>query len=348
MRILVVDFWFGVTHKRLNIRTIEVLSKVFDVTVTDYNRYYGDSLELKDKVKFIPVNCNNRTSNKITRRIREIKNIINTARAIRNVDYDAVLVTGYEVTCAFVASFLFRKNRPLVLQYHQHVDQVSNGLKRIIFSIYKNRMFHCFLEEEYADFFKTVTRVSDNRVFVVHHPILSEIRNDHEGNTILGISSSNDLDLIKKVIESEKKLHVLENNKIKLILRAKGIEYKSESIDVNNRFLSAEEYEKLFDDSDTILVAPKKQEFRHRVSGTIYDAIASGKKVLGIDISIMRIMKSIAPSMFYILNENDLLNSIVEASKKKIVVSELENVRRRHSDEQLGKEYREMFETVVK
>lgn len=349
MNILVLDFWFGKTHQRLNKRTIEILRRNNNVLATTYGGYY-DSFTDDGKIQLINVKCRNRKTNKLFQRIQSVYNIIEAKKAVKNCSYDAILVTGYEVISVIVATWIFGTQCPLFLQYHQHIDQVVQGLKRRVFDMYKNRVHHVFLEEEYAEYFIKMTGVTKERVHVVHHPLLGEVIESgrSEGKDILGISSSNDDMLVEKIIELEKQEQKLEQYGCKMELRSAKSKYEGDKLCVDCSFLSAEEYEEKFNNAGTILVIPKKEEFIHRVSGTIYDAISAGKKVVGVDISIMRIMKSLAPSMFYTINENDnILERICELSILPIKESDVCKVRERHSDIALAKEYEDCFKELL-
>lgn len=346
MTILVLDFWFGQTHKRLNECTINILSLKNKVLVTNYNDYYL-KLENNNNVKLLDVKCSNKVGNKVYRRIEAVYNIIQSKKVAADYEYDAVLITGYEVISVIAAVIFFGTQKPILLQYHQHIDQVSRGLKKIIFCMYKRKVHHVILEEEYADYFSRITGLDNKRVHVVHHPLLGDVDNattKSNSKLILGISSSNDEKLVENIYKS-----IVENGQkqdFSMHIRSKKYKYESEQLLIDNKFLNSDDYRELFDKANAILVIPPKGEFAHRVSGTIYDAIAAGKKVIGVDISIMRIMKRIAPSIFYIISEDNLMESLNRAVMSELEQSDLERLRIRHSNLNLSNEYSVVFESI--
>lgn len=350
MKLLILDFWFGKTHQRTNKRTLQILSGISSLLVTNYKGYYENG-DVDGNIEYIEVKCHNANTSKLRQRLRSMYNIYESWKAVKNrTDYDAILVTGYEVISVAFMFLLFKTDKPIFLQYHQHVDEVSNRVKRFFFNFYKEKAYHVFLEESFASFFKEITHVKANRIYVVHHFIMDKINeNTNEGDLVLGISSSNDESVIERLIREERDNCLLKNNGIYMQLRSREHIFDDGYLKVDNNYLSAKEYKELYDTAGIILVIPKKEEFHHRVSGLIYDALSSGKKVIGINIEIMRIMNHYAPTMFYILDEGqsivDLVNTVM---KKRISDNDLQKIRRRHSDERIRVEYRKMFDQVLR
>lgn len=350
MKLLVVDFWFGNTHQRTNKRTLQILSRVADLLVANYDGYY-DELTVQGNMELVEVRCHNQSTSKLKQRFRSVYNIYETWKVIKKrTDYDAILVTGYEVISIAFMRIIFRTKKPIFLQYHQHVDEVVVPIKRLFFNFYKNKYHHVFLEESFAEYFLKSTRTSPNKVHVVHHFIMDKIVDDSPpSNLVLGISSSNDERIIENIIEAEKNKKFLENNGLKAMLRSSVYSFKNEYLNVENRYMDAQEYKQLFDMSDCVLVIPRKDYFQHRVSGLLYDALSSRKKVLGVDIEIMRIMNKIAPSMYYIIkDQDDLTDKILECANSEIDEKDLMRIREKYSDRRIENEYRSMFKKVVK
>lgn len=349
MKVLVLDFWFGQTHRRTNIHTLKILSDIGDVVATNFQDYY-DVYRNNDKFELINVKCHNKKTSKFWQRFRSMYNIWQTWKAIRDRDdYDAVLVTGYEVISVALFSILYKQRIPIFLQYHQHIDQVDKPIKRIFFDFYKNRMHHVLLEEQFAEYFASVSGVSEERIHVVHHMMLGSVEKKlSQSRFVLGIGGSNDERIVKKIIDEEKDTKSLFINGITVRLRSNQYHFKDENLQVDHDFLDAKDYKKLFDEAGVVLVIPRKEEYEHRVSGSIYDALSSGKKVIGVELRIMKIMNHYAPSMYYILRENeDLMEVIKKCLNEKIDKNDLVRIRRRHSDEALASDYREMFRRVL-
>lgn len=349
MKLLVLDFWFGKTHQRTNKRTIEILSKVTDLLVTNFNGYY-ERTETEDNIEYIEVKCHNQPTNKVRQRFRSMYNIFESWRAIKErTDYDAILVTGYEVISVAFMFLLYRTSKPIFLQYHQHVDEVGTRVKRLFFNSYKNRAHHIFLEESFADYFLKITHVDESRIHIVHHFIMDRINDGNDGgNLILGISSSNDESMIERMIREEQEKHVLKDSGLRMHLRSRLYVFNDDYLKVDNEYLSAGEYKELFDSAGMVLVIPRKEEFEHRVSGLIYDALSSKKKVLGVDIEIMQIMNHYAPTMFYIIKDGE---NVIEAVRKcagnRITEKDLKTIRERHSDDRIEDDYKKMFKKVI-
>lgn len=346
MKVALLDFWFGETHKRLNQSYIRLLSKFSEVYLINYSGYY-DEFSACSNIKLINVNINNKNRNKVMNRINYAKNILRTHNSLKRYykDIDYIFITGYECITITIYPYLFPRNIPAYLFHHQHLDQINHGIKGILFKIYQDKFKHIVLEKIFRNYLTNKLKVNEKDVFVLHHTLLSKSvikEKNNKVNLLLGISSNNDENIIKQIIDDEIYNKTLERHNYKMILRSHKYEYESFSLIVYNKFLSVEEYESLYSNADAILVLVVN-DFHYRVSGTIFDAVSQEKYILGVKIPIIKMYEKLYPSVFKSFSSYEDLKSILIKNDFNMLDKEVKNLKNRHADERITDELKQIF-----
>lgn len=346
-----MDFTFAITHKRLNLANYEVLARFAELYIVNTGHYY-DSLGKCPNVHLFHTDIAKKAKsrNSFTARVNILDNMRINGRMFkkyRKVKFDAVLVMGYEIL-TFPFYWLFMPwDVPVYLFQHQQIDELSNWLKRNVFSLYKNKVHHIVLEEIFLKFFKSAIKAQD--VNIVHNISYVHGKGEiaQEGKFISGISSNNDEAIIREIIEHQKEKHFLDKYKVKMYLRSKKYNYKDEFLEVNYRYLTDQEYDRLYKKTTAILAAVPRT-FVNRLSGPVLDAISDGKPVIGTPVPIHQYYHKIAPSMFKLFSSELELEKILEEDDWNIRKGELEKLQGKYVPDAIEKEYRKIFRRYLR
>lgn len=277
MRLLVADFLFVDAHKDMNINFINAISKFAQADVLSLNGYYDDQKEKfhNNNVSIMDVSVK-RKAGPLGTRSFSLELMKKAGENARKNGYDAVLCLGFETTLFGLGISSF-KGLPIFIFHHKNIDELSNKMKRVAFSTYKNRVFHVVFEEFFRDHLVKEIGVSADRVFTVPHPA-KPIKSVSTGKNYdcIGLCNSNDEGFIIDAIEKENVFH---EHGIHILLRSKTNEKKEGAVKVIRGFMEKNLYDELMAAGKTVFV-PLPETYVYRLSGSIYDALSRGKLVL--------------------------------------------------------------------
>lgn len=291
MKVLVSDFLFPLGHKKLNMYFIEILSNIADqVIVTNIGGYYEKFTNnniILNNIKIPKVLL--RTKSPVFTRIRALFIFFQTKKLYKKTKSDIIFITAFDtVTMAFCSLANLRKLN-MYLVHHNNVDELQSRIKILFFNLYKNNVRHLVLEHFIHERLETYFKYPNAKIFTILHPVY---QNEHIKLTkfkyhYVALSNSNDEKLIKKIIDIEKKEMLFSKNEIRIIIKSKEYTYKNDYLTVFRGFIDKESYEDLILNSiNVLLLFP--DSYKYRSSGTLIDAIGSGKQVVGTNIQLMR------------------------------------------------------------
>lgn len=354
MKIAILDFGMSKTHRRLNIRNFEVLSKLAELYIINSGHYY-DSLKTNKNIYLVETDIvtyrekykmqgTSKFSSFLGRKIIHHNMIENRKlfKAFRNEKFDYILIMGYEIITFALFRFYFPKNIPIYIYQHQQIDELNSRIKNFFFSTFKNKVNHIVMEESFLDYLVQEVRVQN--VFVVHflnEQVQRKIDN-HRTKLVLGVSSTNDEQWVKKIIEMEEKDAFLKKEHWHMRLKSQKLEYKDNYLFVDTSFFSDEEYYELFLKATAILsISP--DSFRYRLSGPVLDAIATGKIIIAKKTPLIKKYEKMAPSMFRVFSNVDELKALLTEKDWIINQDELHTMQHRHSESNVLSEYGKVF-----
>lgn len=308
--ILVVDFLYVLEHKSMNLLFIDALSKSFNLIVVAGNGYYKDEKAHFDNlgIKFIDISYKKR-SGKFGSRRQSFEIIKNTLKATKKLKYDAVFCLAFDT----ITLSLFNLNKgfqrkDIYLLHHRNIDELSNKIKSVIFSKYKNKINHVVFE----GFFKPgliEKGVKPERIFILPHPVTYNGNfSNHCIYDCAALCNSNDENFIDELVLKDK---TFRESKLKLLIRSK----KDRPLDLKSiTFLKGYVDQSFYNDSllnsKTVFV-PLPPSYIFRLSGSIYDALSRGKIVLTNSEYYYKELNSKYPGICYLISDADSLASFL-------------------------------------
>lgn len=346
MKLAILDFGFVRHHKRFNLANYQVLLKMAELYIVDTGHNYNSLAQYLDVHLFDPgIADKEKKLNSFAARIKILDFMrINGKlfKKYKNIRFDAVLIMNYEIL-TFPFYWIFMPwDIPVYVFQHQQLDELSNGFKRMIFTLYKNRVTHLVLEELFAEFLKNQIKVKN--IGVVHNIsyVFGKSGVVSKDTFILGISSNNDEEIIQKIIEHQQKNHFLEKYKTKMYIRSHKHTYTDHYLKVNDKYLSDQEYDNLYSQATAVLsLVPKN--FLNRLSGSVLDAISDGKPVISMPIPIHSYYQKQAPSMFKLFSNILDFEQILEESNWAINEVELKKLQSKYVPNAIEQQYRKVF-----
>jgi hypothetical protein len=351
MKILFLDFCYFRGHKKLNIQLLEILDRHYEVEVIAKKKYYSEEVKkslsntiFKEfEVYEEPLNS------PLFARIRIFHTMLKNFFMIRNINYDKIVIAGFENITLFLLGSLFFTRTETFIIHHQNTDELNNSVKLNLFKKNMNKIKHIVLEEFIRNFLTSEVGVKKSNAFYISHPLsnydttLEKIKSNSNKKLLVGLSNSNDEELIKELISSEKYKNMLRDKEINIVLKSKKYEFKSENIRVFNKFLERDEYDNYIRNADYFLML-FPATFKYRMSGTLIDSLSNGTKVIGTSIPCIKAFSERYPSICKAASSFDEILTI--ASETEItdkVSSEFKQFKQEHSFNSILNQFKEIL-----
>nr|WP_319473682.1 hypothetical protein [uncultured Sphaerochaeta sp.] len=277
-KLFIVDYIYAQGHQSVNFDIVSILSQNFKIRMVALENFY--SVKQKKNfsdlgVELIEYKMRYKKVNRYNSRINSIKHMIISSKYY--MKEDLIVVLAFD-TIAFLFGELFLpRTCRKILFHHNNTDELVSIIKRIIFNIYKNHVYHFLFQEDFCEYLSKKIKVDGNKFYYVPHPIhLRAKGNNIQPNTIVGLCRSVDESVVENFMEND---FFLNQSDIKIIIRSKRYRFESNNLKIINGFLEEAKYLEYLDIAAYILVL-LPETFQFRISGSIYDAISYGKIVL--------------------------------------------------------------------
>lgn len=346
MKILYLDFLCPKGHINLDINQINILSSIGDVIVVSKKGRYR---ELPFNVKNIENENIEIKKGKIKNRLSSLKIMLISAFESRKIEYDYILVSSYETIMFCLGRQFFKKNDKIILIHHFNTDELSNKTKAWFFKKYMNKVIHIVFSDFIKDYLIHKFDIDDNRIFVIPHH-MNEIK---DAGTLekefgcVGLSSSNDEEIIAEIVQNEKRKEVFKKNKFKLVLKSKNFKFDNGFLKVVNGFLEKNIFDYYINNAQSIYM-PFPSTYKYRMSGTLIDALSNNKVVYGSNIPMMQYYSNKYPKICKIVNSSDdfIESMLKNIHRKHNNYEEYEKFKRDHSKGAIEEAFKKMFKSI--
>lgn len=304
MRILYVNFIDNLWgHKRLDENLIEILSTFAEVTVISPNGWYE---YLSSEVKVINYNPKS-----IFRNISRISHYYSlkimkfAAKLDKKEKYDYIFVASFDTYALALGRLFFKKQNRLYVMHHNNTDMLSRKKVNFFFKTYVYKVKHIVLEKFIADYLIERYLLSSVNVLILPHPLYkNKSVSVLKKFVCVGISNSNDENLIKEIIVSEKENKILEKNNLFVILRSKTQTFDNGYLKVITDYLETDNYNYFINNACSLFL-PFPETFKFRMSSSIMDGLSNKTIVIGTDIPMLKTYSKKYPHICYIVKNSD-------------------------------------------
>lgn len=327
----------NVGAKYLDENIIESLSKYYDVTVAYPNGGYTRLPSNIQEYKFRYLFKNANTS--YLELLIETLHLLQIAIKLdKKLGFDYLFFASYE-TYTFCLSFLFKnRGKRVFIIENNNIDLTEqNRFKPFFYNLYTRKVNHVVLDEFIVPHLLKRYRIPKDKVFFISHPVneLAGFENEKKYD-VVGISNSNNQELISQFIEQEKKLGTVKNEKLTVILRSSREEYDNGYLKVFKGYLPHEIYDQYIKNAK-IIYLPFPKSFRYRMSGSLVDAFSNNIKIIGSKIPIFLYYEKKYPHICKTIDSADKFMDALHTLNRvdKDSISEFSDFRTSHSKEKL-------------
>lgn len=335
MRVLLSDFIIVEAHKPMIIDYIDIFSKISELSIISVNGYYENERKRFEElgIKILDIKCKKKIG-KINQRIFSYQLMKLTGKIIESGCYDINICLGYE-TISFAFGRRFIKQIPISIFHHKNIDELTSIYKRILFNIYKNKVFHFVYEQFFGEHLSQDLNVKKQRIFTIPHPVKRIDTNKDEKIVFdcVGLCNSNSEIFIKQCLDNEK---LFAEKNYTIVLRSKEKAIKVNNISIIKGFMEYEKYCKYLDRAKTVLI-PLPDNYIYRLSGSIYDALARKKIVLTNSRFYVEAYGKRYPGLcYYVESIKDLLSFLDNLNDAKDKSNIFEDFINEHSKDKIG------------
>ncbi len=263
-----------------------------------------------------------------------LSNVRTIIRYAKHNNINKVLCLTYDDISMFFASMLIPKRIKIFLMHHHNIDLLSkSSIKRLFFKLYSSRYKHIVLCEFIKKYVRDSLGVESSLIYVWPHPSYQTAKLPViQDIDCVGLSGSNDDELISKLIEDEKKNGVLKKNNLRVILKSHLYNFDNEYLKVFTGYLDRHVYDDYIQRARSIFIA-FPSDFKYRMSATLMDSLCNNKIVIGTDIPVIVNCKKRYPDIIKLYSSNDFVSSLVAIRETPIAKSEFEEFKNNHADD---------------
>lgn len=308
MKILYLDFLSPKGHVLQNTAYISMLSSFSEVYVVCDRALYSFASE---NIQVMDVDAHIRDG-QISTRWDSYRLMLRSLKVAKKIRPDRIFIASYDtlVFAALAKKFYSRYN--VFLLQHANIDELSNAIKRKAFDKYSQHVKHVVFVDYIKRYLCDTCNLDEANIFVLPHQL--NFYQNHEVTyeyDCVGLSNSNDEQVIQRIIDIEKERGLLKQNGKKVILKSKLSSFDNGFLKVINYFLSKDEFESYLSKTKSVYL-PFPMQFKYRMSGTLVDALSNRSIVYGTKIPIIECYQATYPHICKVVeSEERLLESII-------------------------------------
>lgn len=336
MKVIYLDFLIPKGHHNQNQYYISTFSQIGEVIVVTPPGFYDID---EENVLIVEDKHIGMSEGKFSTRMSVLKNMKIANRFVRKYKPDIIFISSYD-TFMFPLFYIMNRKRNLFLLHHNNIDELINPYKRKSFNFYMNGVKHVVFEEFIKEKLVRDYGISNSDVFLLPH----QLNVNDEGSSdepvlydCVGLSNSNDENIISELIEKEKEESIFKKNDLKIVLKSSEVSFDNGALKVIKGFLPVEEYNNYFNQTKSVFM-PFPSQFQYRMSGTLVDALSNNKRVISSDIALMQYYKDAYPNICYIFKDGDeLVRNLLCNIEDNRYLEEFDRFRSKHSSGNIKK-----------
>lgn len=359
MKLLLLEFYPERGHRQLFETTCALLSEYALVTalLPKGEAYSCKAEEVLDSPYGLQAL---RKGSRLRRSIATILYSLRIMRYAAKLDkknrYDSIICITYNELAFYFGRKFFKNPERLFLMHHNNLDAVANnGIKKRLFTAYVGKVRHIVQCRFIAEYLKKQYGVDEKRVLIWPHP-LNGIEKEYlaecskKALDCVGISNSNDENIIASIICQEEKTHRIKENALHIVLRSREQEYDNGYLKVIRGFLPKEEYDAYIARGKCIFL-PFPLDFKNRMSGTLIDAFSNQKPVIGTSFELIKASVKAYPHITKLFSAETFVEDVKSLTRISTGLHREEEFQRflqLHSSELLGEKMYRQIEAALK
>lgn len=343
MKILYMNLLYNNSgQRRMDENIIGELVKIAEVYVVCPRGWYEHVIDGVNYIYYSPdtIIQNNRVKNYIN----SLKNIY-FANRLSKRHFDYYLFASYETIVFSIWNLLNSEILPRSYVIHNNnIDGINEKIvKRMFFYTYARKINHIVLEDFIGEYLKQEYHLNEDSVYLLPHPLNSNNCNNNKIYDCVGISNSNDDDLVNNIICFEIKTSFFKKNGCKVLLRSKEYSFDNGFLSVIKGWLSDDDYYGYINAAKCVFL-PFPESFKYRMSGSVVDAFSNHTVVFGSNIPLFIYYSNIYSDICKVVcSSEELCNAVIELKNINIKESSFDLFIKKHSQKQVLDALKKMF-----
>lgn len=352
MKILFCDLLFEYGNRHVDNSMISLMTKNHDVYLLMNDDFIADKSIVNSNLKILGNKFSNRPKGVVCTAFQLLRRMRLAAKYARELKPDVIYVSAYETRTFPIGLLFFDKTTNIVVLENYNIDFLRFRLQKLAYKMFANKVHHMVYESFFGDYLVNKIGVKKDLVHTVPHfyypPYESGNNSTINKYDFVGLSGSNDQNVIAEIVEIESKEHFFENNHIRCYIKSFAHHYESEYLTVTNKYLSTEEYNALYCDSKAVLVL-FPTDYIYRMSGCIVDAFSNHKQVISTNLELAKFYHSKYGAIILpCKSSRDIVNQIKKLSSNIIQpVLDFSGFENDHSDETINSSLNKMLNSIT-
>lgn len=281
-KILYVDLFSPRGHYNFNKIYLKAINNIPDVSVDVlFAKDFIEGMELERSMyvnSYVYNEYNSRKTDlfhKILWRIYQFSRLFYCKRLIRKNKYDYVFFSTFdEVTFSMMGVL----KRNVIAVYHQDANHLLSSSLIIRCMQYIAKRVHVIaLNKAYSEL---LNKEGIRNIFVPHGFLqVNTDENKGKRSIFVPINDAVDLDVVQKLVSADFSNLLMKLNVTMTIKNISGLSNEFPNINITERYIPKEDYNRLFATSELILLPYDRKEYRYRTSAMLFEAIANQKYV---------------------------------------------------------------------
>lgn len=280
---------------------------------------------------------------RIWTRINSFRIMKRAQRLDKRNNYDYIFAATYETLAFSVGIKLFKKPGRFFILHHNNLDGIKRKLIKKAFLSYAHIINHLVLEDFIKNALVQYYGISPDRVTYLPHPMNKNenLEKDkiYDG---VGISNSNDENVIKQIVSIEQKENLFKHAGKKVILRSKEMNFDNGYLKVISGYLKESDYNTYINRAKAILML-FPPTYINRMSGVLIDALSNGIPVYGTKIPVVQAFSHRYPSLCNVIDRPEKLFEVICGSVNQINQDEFLKFEEEHSENRITTILKKIF-----
>ncbi len=347
-----MDLLFEHGNRHVDNSMIKLMAKNHQVYLLMNDDFIADKSIINSNLKVLGNHLSKEPKGSFSRAVLILNRMRLAAKYSKDLKPDIIYISTYETRTFPLGLLFFDKTNNIIVLENYNIDFLRYRSQKIAYKWFANKVHHMVYESFFGDYLVNDIGVKQELVHTVPHfyyaPYVNSLSNivASKSYDFVGLSGSNDQDVIGEIVDIETKEKFFENNRIRCYIKSSTHHYESDYLTVSDKFLSTEEYNAMYCDSKAVLVL-FPTSYIYRMSGCIVDAFSNHKQVISTNLELSKFYHTKYGSIILPCESSrDILNQIKTIMNDNTNNLDFSGFEKDHSDETINNSLNKMFNSI--
>lgn len=292
-KILFIDLLCQLGNRHVDNYVMNIMAKENEVYLLMNDDFIVQNLTNKKNIHILGNKLTNNEGGGLKRAFGFLKRMKLAAYFEKQINPDLIYVSAYETRTFWLGLCFFKNPEKIVVVENYNIDFLKDKTQDFAYRKFAPRVHHMVYEPLFKDYLTIAYNLDESKVHCVPHiQYMKEMEvfsGDDTKNIYdcIAISGSNDVEMVREIVNKEEKDHFFSSNKIRCLIKCRAVTYESDYLNVVGKFIPTKEYNELYSKTKMVLV-PFPLSYKYRMSGCIVDAFSHRKPVVSSEIELSK------------------------------------------------------------